>query len=215
MLCVWVAAGCHPSTGESEPSPAAELRPNVLILLGDTVRADHLSLYGYDRPTTPRIEKRAGRGRVYERAIAPGVWTLPVHASLFTGLAVSAHGVDHPEDALADTQVTIAEVFADAGYDTFAFSANPFLTEENGVLQGFDEIHYAWDERWQRRIGRTIRSRLVPGDVNAERITKEFNDTAAWAYQVAGPTAHRVLVRWLERREPGRPFFAYINYMLR
>jgi hypothetical protein len=59
--------------------------PNVLLIILDTVRAASLGLYGYDRPTTPNLERWASRGVTFERAFAPAPWTLPTHASLFTG----------------------------------------------------------------------------------------------------------------------------------
>jgi len=193
--------------------PEAEAPPNVLILLGDTVRADHMSTYGYERTTTPRIDAFGARGRVYDRAISPGAWTLPAHASLFTGRDVSAHGVDRPASRLAEEETTIAEVFSAAGYDTFAFAANPFLTERTGLTQGFAVVEHAWDPRWRERIAETIRSRIVEDDVNAATAKGKIDREALWAYQVAGETAHQALVSWLEQRKPGRPFLAFINYM--
>ena len=78
-VCLRVAASCAlalaPACSRPETPPGPP--PNVLILLGDTVRADHMSTYGYERATTPRIDAFAKRGRVYERAISPGAWTLP------------------------------------------------------------------------------------------------------------------------------------------
>ena len=68
----------------TSPSPSP---PNVLIVLWDTVRADRMSLYGHDRPTTPRLEAFARSAAVYERAISPAMWTVPSHGSLFTGLS--------------------------------------------------------------------------------------------------------------------------------
>src|SRR5689334_19471879 len=73
--------------------PADGHRPNVLVIVWDTVRADHTSLYGYGKPTTPNLEALAKDSVVFDRAIAAGEWTAPSHASIFTGLPVSAHGV--------------------------------------------------------------------------------------------------------------------------
>ena len=72
--------------------PSHKPPPNVLILLWDTARADRMSLYGYDKPTTPKMAEWAERGLVFERAWASGVWTVPSHGSLFTGLPVRTHG---------------------------------------------------------------------------------------------------------------------------
>ena len=67
---------------------------NVLFVVLDTVRKDHLTPYGYDRPTTPNLAEFADEATVFESAVAPAPWTLPVHASMFTGLYPSQHGAD-------------------------------------------------------------------------------------------------------------------------
>ena len=74
------------SSGSSEPHPTAARRPNVIIYLVDTLRADHLGVYGYDRDTSPVLDRWATGGVVFERAYAPCSWTKPSVATLFTGL---------------------------------------------------------------------------------------------------------------------------------
>src|SRR4051812_10847412 len=69
-----------------------ERRPSVLVVLWDTVRADRMSLYGGPRPTTPGLEAFAREAAVYDLAISPAMWTVPSHASLFTGLPAASHG---------------------------------------------------------------------------------------------------------------------------
>src|SRR5690348_4961459 len=71
--------------------------PNILVIVVDTLRADHLSTYGYSRPTSPHLTIWAAQGTLFEDAIAPSSWTLPVHASLLTGLYPDAHHVDNDE----------------------------------------------------------------------------------------------------------------------
>ncbi|MBW2395160.1 MAG: sulfatase [Deltaproteobacteria bacterium] len=119
--------------------------PNVIVVTLDTVRADHLSLYGYDRPTTPWLEALAARADVYEHAVATAPWTVPSHASIFTGLFPFEHGA-HTLDAesgrvaaLAEKHQTLAESFQAAGYRTGAFVTNTgYLSEKFGWAQGFD-----------------------------------------------------------------------------
>ena len=69
-------------------------RPNVVLIVLDSVRRDHLSCYGYERDTTPHIDRIASQGVRFTRATAASCWTIPSHASLFTGLYPSEHGVD-------------------------------------------------------------------------------------------------------------------------
>ncbi len=122
-----------------------EAPPNVVVVTLDTVRADHLSLYGYTHPTTPSLEALAARADVYEHAVATAPWTVPSHASIFTGLFPFEHGA-HTLDAergrvaaLAEEHQTLAESFQEAGYRTGAFVTNTgYLSEKFGWTQGFD-----------------------------------------------------------------------------
>src|SRR5690349_4467542 len=92
-LCVLLAlaAVSAPLTtgacGRSRPKT-----PNVLLVSVDTLRADHLGCYGYERPTSPRLDAFAKQGTLFERAIAPTSWTLPSHVTMLSGLSISAHG---------------------------------------------------------------------------------------------------------------------------
>ena len=97
VLAALAAAGCgdDPGPGDAATAPAPDdpQPPNVLLLVWDTVRADRLSIHGYPRETTPRLAALARDGQVFEWAVSPAMWTLPGHASLFTGLPVTTHGV--------------------------------------------------------------------------------------------------------------------------
>ena len=121
--------------------PSAPARPNVVLIVVDTLRADHLGVYGYDKPTTPRLDALAGEGVRFAHARATSSWTLPSIASVFTGLYPAAHGADRNTAALSSETVTLAEAFQDAGYLTAALSANPaFVTPLQGFAQGFGEF---------------------------------------------------------------------------
>src|SRR4030095_5740987 len=120
--------------------PAPKGAPNVLLIVMDAVGAEHLSLYGYTRPTSPQLEKFARGGVSFERAIATAPWTLPSHASMFTGRyphELTAGWVS----ALDDRYPTLAEVLQNEGSLTAGFVANTFYCDrETGLDQGF--IHY-------------------------------------------------------------------------
>ncbi|HZP40316.1 MAG TPA: sulfatase-like hydrolase/transferase [Candidatus Binatia bacterium] len=88
LAAVGVAAGCG----------VFERRPDVIVIVVDTLRADHVGAYGYARPTTPRIDALAREGVLYTHAIAPGTWTVPSHAALFTGRPPTATGARHLPD---------------------------------------------------------------------------------------------------------------------
>ncbi|MBV8842187.1 MAG: sulfatase-like hydrolase/transferase [Bryobacterales bacterium] len=119
-------------------------RPNILLITMDTVRADHLSLYGYERETTPRLSEFARSATLYKRAIAVSDHTLPTHASIFTGLYPDWHGAmmsasAHPvRQPLRPGVVTVAEVLKSNGYWTGESAANyAFLDSSFGLTRGF------------------------------------------------------------------------------
>jgi arylsulfatase A-like enzyme len=111
--------------------------PNVLFVVLDTVRKDHLTVYGHDRPTTPALESFADEAHVYEEAVAPAPWTLPVHASMFTGRYPSDHGATQEDPYLAGA-TTLAESLSAAGYATSCFSSNAWITPYTRLTAGFD-----------------------------------------------------------------------------
>lgn len=160
LLGVLVTGGRRaPGAGKATP-PAATRRispqgPTVLLVVLDTVRADHLSLCGYSRPTSPHLDRIARSGAVYTcSAYAPGSWTMPSHASFFTGLPVTRHRADNglsPDESgeeggtwalrpLADRFRTLAEILSERGYQTASLSGNPLITPETGLTQGFDVV---------------------------------------------------------------------------
>ncbi|MGQ4556562.1 sulfatase-like hydrolase/transferase [Halobellus sp. GM3] len=111
---------------------------NVLFVVMDTVRKDRLTPYGYDRPTTPNLAAFAEEATVFEQAVAPAPWTLPVHASLFTGMYPSQHGADQ-ENPYLEGATTLAETLSAAGYDTACYSSNAWITPYTHLTDGFDD----------------------------------------------------------------------------
>lgn len=126
-------------TIRKEPSEAP---PNVLVILLDTLRADRLGCYGYPRPTSPVLDELAAKGAVFEGVWSSAPWTLPSHASLFSSLYMSEHGVWDGSQRLSEDAVTIAEVLRSEGYATGAFTAAGYLRPEYGLAQGFDRFWY-------------------------------------------------------------------------
>jgi hypothetical protein len=125
----------------SRPVIAEGSRPNVLLIVLDTARADALSAYNPEMKTTPNIERFAREGRTYLRAISPAPWTLPAHASMFTGLYPSQHGAVWENRYLDDGFLTLAECLSNLGYRTAGFVENPFVSADSGLAQGFRDYH--------------------------------------------------------------------------
>jgi arylsulfatase A-like enzyme len=111
---------------------------NVVFILVDTLRADRLSLYGYERRTTPVIDDLANHGIVFERVIAQSSWTKTSMASLWTGTYPAAHGVLRFDNAIPDDAVMPAEIFKAAGYRTVGIWRNGWVAPNFGFDQGFD-----------------------------------------------------------------------------
>jgi len=145
--------------------------PNVILVVVDTLRADHLGLYGYDRPTSPGLDAWAASGRVYDNAHASSSWTLPSFGSIYSGQLLARHGagliatdgstVSGPRGHHAvDPEVPmVAQIMKDHGYATAAVMNNPFLSPELGVGAGFDTYDYLAGSNQQIRRAREIVSR--------------------------------------------------------
>jgi arylsulfatase A-like enzyme len=130
------------STAErGEARPGA---PDVLFIVMDTTRAKSVSAYGYERQTTPRFDAIAGEGALYTEANSAATWSLPAHASLFTGHYPSSHEAHGETRALDDRLPTLAEAMVAQGYRALGFSANPYISDTYGLTRGFDWLDKAW-----------------------------------------------------------------------
>jgi arylsulfatase A-like enzyme len=112
----------------------------------DTVRADHTGPGGYGRATTPRLSALAAEGVTFERAYSTASWTLPAHASMFTGRSPTRHGCHDQTLRLGEALPTVAERLSEAGYMTALLSSNPWVSADTGLGRGFGHILDAW--RW-------------------------------------------------------------------
>ncbi len=168
---------CGPA--DLAPAPSTAPRPNIVFFLLDTVRADHLGVYGYPRETMPFLARLATRGLLFERAYAPSTWTAPSMASVFTGRWVHEHGV---LSGLAATRSalkrgetvalnripqeleTLPELLARAGYRTFGAADNFNIGEAMGFTRGFAE--FSAKDQGGLRHGKVVsewRQRLLAG----------------------------------------------------
>jgi arylsulfatase A-like enzyme len=199
--------------------------PNVLLIVMDTVAAEHLALYGYGRPTSTAIEELARRGGRFDAAVSASSWTLPSHASMFTGrwpheLSV---GWRTPLDA---TSPTVAEFLRARGYATAGFIANmTYCAADSGLGRGYTVYRdYIFHELSPFRMAVMVRRSLdglqTVGDVVGEaleldwlragvrRVRERFETDRKEAEVVS-----REFLDWLTHRpQPERPFFAFLNY---
>src|SRR3989338_757223 len=120
---------------------------SVILITIDTLRADHLSCYGYRRNTSPNIDNISKEGVFFQNAVASSSFTPPSMATIFTSKYPSSHGVKHGvfkknkvfnQEVLSDSIQTLAEILKENGYATYGFHTNPHLSKEFGFAQGFD-----------------------------------------------------------------------------
>jgi arylsulfatase A-like enzyme len=191
--------------GRSAAAVGRDVPPSassIVLIVWDTVRELSMSLYGYDRPTTPALDRWAGRGVVFDRAYATSSWTLPSHASLFTGRFPPELSVDWLEP-LDETVPTIAERLAARGFRTAGFIANlNYMTKETGLARGFQ----TWDD--------------YPVTVKEILLNTELGQwVTGWRGIIAlrGHDRKRAdvvtdaFLDW-HARQADRPIFAFLNY---
>ena len=133
----------------ARPASATDTPPNLVLFLVDTLRADQLATYGYDRPTSPNLDRLAAESLVFERALSPSTWTLPSTASLLTGLLPLQHGARDIKHSMPQSVETVAEHLRAAGYRTAALTDGGFVGHKWGMAQGFDRFDAAPGKPWQ------------------------------------------------------------------
>jgi arylsulfatase A-like enzyme len=195
----------------------------VLLISLDTVRADHLSAYGYGRATSPHIDALAARGVLFEDATSTTSWTLPAHLSLLTGLEVSAHGVcderlwQLPGAEGAPFEVPLhgtflSEVLSGAGYSTAGFYTWKYLEPRFGFGPGFDVYqrlglsvysHPEWSKRFEELRAAGKADELRAWMQESPEIFDEQRPTAGEAVDAA--------LAWLDARGPEEPFFLFLH----
>jgi arylsulfatase A-like enzyme len=121
----------------AELPPAKPGAPDVVLVVLDTVRAQSVSTYGYGRPTAPTLDRLAREGALFLDATSPSTWSLPSHASLFTGRYPSSHGAHGEHRFLDDRFPTLAQALAHHGYETLCFTANAWISDGLGLTRGF------------------------------------------------------------------------------
>ena len=180
-------------------------KPNILWIVMDTVRADHLSCYGYHRNTTPNIDRIAGEGILFENAISAAPWTLPSHASMFTGMFPSKHGTDTEHLWLEGNFQSIAEVLRAHGYSTFGYSNNPYVSHRNNLSQGFDSFEMT-------PYGKVPENSELADLLKVNIVKPEVQNILLM--DDGASRTNEVVKRWIaDAHQAETPFFVFINYM--
>ncbi len=183
---------------------APTARPNVLLIVLDTLRADRVGAYGYLRPTTPFLDEIAKQSVLFENVFANSSWTLPSHASLFTGRLPYEHAATM--SALDTRFPTVAEAMAADGYATAAFVANKgACTEALGLDRGFHHWENLFTDTYDSFRRTTLGRKL-------EKHIKRRLGFDPPEIRMPTPEVTQRFMRWIDSR-PQRPFFIFLNYM--
>ena len=173
------------SSGSKPPVPDGG--PNILLISIDSLRRDHVGSYGYQRPTTPHLDKLAREGVRFDAAVSPTSWTLPSHVTLLTALPIRVHQVHVSSQRFTKQVLTLTEVLSQEGYATAGIVGGSYLDAGYGFAQGFD--HY--DDY-------TV--------LNRDRTKPDGNATS--------PISLRLANEWLDSwaaSERPRPFFLFLH----
>jgi len=199
---------------------ATTASPNVLFVVLDTVRADHLGTYGYARATSPALDRFAASGVVFENAFSVAPWTLPSHASMFTGVHPTTHGTGWEKPRLADGRAhiedlatydmhTLAEELSQRGYQTIGVAEKPWLSFEIGLTQGFEQFHdYSIATLSERFLGSQVIARIK------EKFGAKISNSHPRAQDKGGARVIETALEWLNgsrERDAERPFFMFMN----
>ncbi len=218
-------------------------QPDIVLIVLDTQRADRLGCYGHTRDITPNLDKFAAAGALFAQAISPAQWTIPSHGSLFTGLYPTTHQVLQSSHSLSPDWPHMAEVLAEAGYETVGFCNNPLVgVLDNGFKRGFqtfynyggafpslpgDSIHLPWPfgplvaayTQFLRRISYPIQNFFGRSDL-AFRLSLNAWLTPLWSRMAnfKGQNERSVgdVVHFLQEREQQereKPLFLFLNLM--
>lgn len=192
LVCLWAARGCG-----GEPPSETPPKWNLLLVTLDTLRADHLGCYGYDKNTSPSIDALAGESVLFERAVSQSAVTPVSHASILTGLNPYHHGLRSlhggANHRLPEERLTLAERLRAKGYQTAGFVSAFPVTRHYGLEQGFE----TWDQEFDGDEGKGV---IAPdGIVTTSRAQRRGDETTARA------------IEWLNRKRRD-PFFAWVHY---
>jgi len=223
----------HHTADESRMS-----RPNLLLIILDTMRRDRLSLYDSPRTTSPHLDAFAQGAAVYERAVSAAQWTVPSHASMFTGVYPSAHGLTEADRALSERIPTLVEQLLASGYHTVGFCNNPLVGVLNhGLTRGFESFYNyaggAINRPFERSMGAPLDAMMRGWREVARGLGNQFARrewmfrlslhpllTPLWTRMInyKGNSADSIsdLIGYFEQRRAGgqeRPTFAFLNLM--
>lgn len=204
------------------------MKPNIIIIALDAVRAQNLPLYGYHRNTTPLLCSLVKDFVVYKNAISSSYWTMPSVASLFTGMYTTGHGLVVDGDQLDQTLPSLPVILKNKGYRSAAFVRNVYVSAYSGLNRYFDDFFSSYElDHLKSLFAKLARNSLgniqPPGITNVGESFQEKNESKYRSWNILArlvdlifDSGSRRFVRdfnsWL-RADHGRPFFAYFHFL--
>ncbi len=228
VLALSPQLGDDPRVGAAPPTAQApEGAPNVLFLLIDTLRADHLSCYGYERPTSPRIDQLAAEGVLFENCISQAPHTKQSTASILTSLYPPTHRMDTLWSKLSSEAKTMPQLFHEGGWRTSLLSANSFLSPTFGFGRGVEYFEGSLVNPALKLVGSTVLNRFRRVAVQEFQTWAApwdlLRDLSAWSflggrgnpYQhgMDGTALRDEFLEWQGGLEGDRPWFALLQFM--
>ncbi len=208
-----MAFGSKPAPAPRHVAVGAPAKgPNVILIVVDTLRADHLSCYGAKTNKTPVIDGLAADGTRFAHAYSQASWTRPSFGTIFTSLYPSSHRAIHKSDALPEAVVTLAEVMQGAGYATIGFANNINIAPLFGFQQGFDQYVFLEPEFF---FGATESAAQLTIYNQLRLIRERFVSKKKYVenyYQPADVVVKHGL-DWIAGRDAQRPFFMFLHFM--
>jgi arylsulfatase A-like enzyme len=211
----------HSAAGAKAAGGKGATGPNILLVIMDSARADHFSLYGYRVKTSPFLERLAAESTVFDNAIAASSWTLPSHATIFTGLSPGRHNTHAEHFWLDDRYPTLAGMLGDAGYQTVVFSNNDYVSQDTNLVKGFQRFWYKG--RWADDARYSVPSLGRAADLLLQSFSSAWEagvsmrlakNPAAYVDYPSAAVTNRAIEEWLEKeRDAQRPFFLSVTYM--
>lgn len=193
-----------------EIPPAPPQAGDVLVIVIDTLRADHLPSYGYGEGHTPNLERFTQESVRFDQHFANASWTRPSFASILSGRYVASHRVMSKDDALPAELTTVAEAMAQGGYQTAGFVTNYNVTPYFQFDQGFDTYRYLEPEFVLGANDAQAKLLLVQ---MARRVIERFTPARPGSAYRDAATVNRAVVEWLDGASDENPFFLFVAYM--
>lgn len=202
-------------------------KPNIVLIVLDSARAANFSCYGHHRETSPNVDRIASEGVLFEQCISPACWTLPTHASLFTGMYPSGHCCNGKNQFFNPNLTTLPQVLQEKGYRTLGVSCNVYVSGPFGFTRGFDRFFNAWQlmqsDSFVSGVGmptsaakylKMLKSIITGGNPAVDFMNCLYRKFGWRRYDLGARRVMRIVQKLAEQEmRADSPFFLFVNLM--